>query len=240
MRFVLILVATLSVSGCVATTPAPAPAPPSQPVSERAQRAAASFIEVVDRVEPVAERICVQQAPDLNCDFQVLVESDPRAGVNAFQTVGARGEPLIIFTIGLIAVAQNSDELAFTLGHEAGHHIARHLDQRRVQAASGARVFGELARQQGADARAISEAQQIGSLVASRRFTQAAELEADALGAAIALSAGFDPLRGAAFFERIPDPAGAFLSTHPPNRDRIATVRRTVAEIQRTGRLPGT
>ena len=59
----------------------------------------------------------------------------------------------------------------------------------------------------------------------------AQELEADALGTIIAHEAGFDPLRGAAFFERIPDPGNQFLGTHPPNAARIETVRRVAASL---------
>ena len=42
-------------------------------------------------------------------------------------TLQAQGRPVIFFTLGLIADARNSDELAFVLGHEAAHHIAGHL-----------------------------------------------------------------------------------------------------------------
>lgn len=43
--------------------------------------------------------------------------------------------------------------------------------------------------------------------------------------------AGYDPLRGAAFFVRIPDPGDQFLGTHPRNAQRIETVRRTAAAL---------
>jgi len=203
--------------------------------SVEARMAVANFVEVVDRVEPVAESICRERAPQLNCDFQILVERDPRAGVNAFQTLDRRGRPLIIFTLGLIAVADNTDQLAFVMGHEAAHHIAEHIALQRQQAAEGARVFSDLARRSGADARGIGEAAEIGSLVASRQFSQAAELEADAIGTVIAFAAGYDPVRGAAFFSRLADPGENFLSTHPPNRARLDVIRRTAAQLRRSG-----
>jgi predicted Zn-dependent protease len=67
----------------------------------------------------------------------------------------------------------------------------------------------------------------------ARQFSRQAELDADAIGTIIALRAGYDPLRGAAFFARIPDPARNFMATHPPNAERMETVRRTVAETRR-------
>jgi predicted Zn-dependent protease len=53
----------------------------------------------------------------------------------------------------------------------------------------------------------------------------------DALGTVITHRAGFSPLKGAAFFTRIPDPGDRFLGTHPPNAARIQTVRDTVKTL---------
>jgi predicted Zn-dependent protease len=38
-------------------------------------------------------------------------------------------------------------------------------------------------------------------------------------------------LRGAEYFNRLPDPKNAFLSTHPSNKARIQIVRQTAAEL---------
>jgi len=43
--------------------------------------------------------------------------------------------------------------------------------------------------------------------------------------------AGYNPVRGAQFFTRIPDPGNRFLGTHPPNAQRIETVRRVNAQL---------
>lgn len=229
----LILCAALGLSGCVQVM-APA-APPSGAVSDRARQAVLNFQEVLTRVEPVAEQVCREETPDQTCDFAIYIDRSRSSGVNAFHTIDPQGQPAIIFTLGLIAVAQNTDELAFIMGHEAAHHIGRHLPQSEIRAAEGAQVFAEIARAQGASAREIGTAAQIGSLVASRQFGQQAELEADAIGTLIAARAGYDPLRGAAFFARIPDPAREFLSTHPPNAARIDVVRRTLRAMGRPG-----
>ena len=78
---------------------------------------------------------------------------------------------------------------------------------------------------------AINSAQQIGATVGARTYSKNFELEADALGTRIAHSAGFDPLRGAQFFFRIPDPGDRFLGTHPANGDRLKTVQRVAAGL---------
>jgi len=77
----------------------------------------------------------------------------------------------------------------------------------------------------------IGRAGQSGAAVGARRFSKEFELEADALGTVIAKRAGYDPVRGAAFFARIPDPGDQFLGTHPPNAERYALVRRVAAGL---------
>ncbi|MDG3042064.1 M48 family metallopeptidase [Roseicyclus marinus] len=222
----------LVLSGCVQVMVPPPPPPPAPDIAARARQAALNFDEVVRRVEPVAERVCREETPDQVCDFAIYVDRAPESGVNAFHTLDPQGRPAIIFTLGLIAVARNVDELAFIMGHEAGHHIGRHLPLGQRQAAEGARVFSDLARARGASQLEVDEAAQIGAFVASREFGQRAELEADALGTVIAERAGYDALIGAEFFTRIPDPAREFLSTHPPNAARIDVVRRTLLGLR--------
>lgn len=56
-------------------------------------------------------------------------------------------------------------------------------------------------------------------------------LEADGLGTEIAIRAGYDPVHGAEFFTRLPDPGDTFLGSHPPNAQRIAAVRRAAESI---------
>ena len=55
--------------------------------------------------------------------------------------------------------------------------------------------------------------------------------ELDALGAEIALAAGYDPIRGANFFTRLPDPGYRFMGSHPANAERLAVVRATVKRL---------
>ena len=214
-------------AGCdvVVTTPSgtPTATPVSSPVAEipRDQRGMArAFVDVVNRLEPVAERECRRRAPSLNCDFLIVV--DDRAGqpANAFQTVDETGRPIIAFTIALIADARNTDEIAFVMAHEAAHHIENHLEQQRRNATLGAVVFGQLAGVTGGD-----------SDVGARTYSKDFELEADRLGTIIAARAGYDPLRGVEFFFRVPDPGDQFLGTHPPNAQRVEIVRQTAANL---------
>lgn len=235
-RLLTALTCAAALSACDVT--APGSTPPGQDaaskpsgVSQAAANSVRTFVSVVRTVEPVAERECRARTKRVNCDFNIVVDDRPGQPPNAFQTVDRQGRPIIAFTLALIADARNADELAFVLGHEAAHHIAGHLGRQQQNAVAGAVLAGATAVLLGGDAATIQRAQQTGAQVGARSYSKDFELEADALGTVISARAGFDPLRGAAFFTRIPDPGDKFLGTHPPNAARIQTVRRTVAGL---------
>ena len=92
-------------------------------------------------------------------------------------------------------------------------------------------VGGLLAAVLGAGDAGIQEAQRLGGAVGARTYSKDYELEADELGTVITVHSGYDPIRGAEFFSRIPDPGDRFLGSHPPNAARILTVRRTAANM---------
>ena len=192
---------------------------------------ARAFIEVVERLEPIAERECRNRSRGMNCDFLIVVDDRPNQPANAFQTVNEQGRPIIAFTFALIEDARNRDEIAFVMAHEAAHHIENHLDQQRRIATLGAEVFGQLAGVTGGGDEAIRTAQELGAAVGARTYSKDFELEADRLGAIIAARAGYDPVRGADFFFRIPDPGDRFLGTHPATAERVRAVRETAAGL---------
>lgn len=241
-----IWVLCLSLAACTArddaagpVAPADGPKQPVQgqtlqplPANVNAREAVRNFIAVIDAVEPVAEAECRRRAPQSNCDFRIVVDDSPGAPPNAFQTLDDAGRPIIAFTIPLIAKVRNRDEMAFILSHEAAHHIEGHLARQRQNATLGAAVFGQLAGViGGSNPDAIVAAQEFGAALGARTYSKDFELEADALGTVITARAGFNPLRGAEFFFRIPDPGDSFLGTHPANRDRVAIVRQTAARF---------
>jgi Zn-dependent protease with chaperone function len=229
----------LSLSACIPAGPMvparPAPVPVYPAVAAgpdgrlEPRDAVRNFVSVLSEVEPVAESVCRSQTRGVNCDFLIAVDDRPGQPPNAFQTLDRRGRPVIGFTVALIAEARNRDEIAFVLGHEAAHHILGHIPQSQQSAATGAMVAGILASASGADAEAIRSAQQLGAEMGARSYAKEFELEADALGAEITIVAGYDPVRGAGFFDRLPDPGDKFLGTHPPNFQRKAVVAEVAA-----------
>ncbi len=238
MRVFLILCFAALAACDVTTTTTTTPQTQSQPTQitqqqaqTRASSAARQFVSVVQTVEPVAESECRRRAPGANCDFQIVVDDRPNQPPNAFQTVDRSGRPILAFNLALIASVSNADELAFVMGHEAAHHVLGHLARTQQNAAVGAVILSGLAALGGADAAAVQSAEQIGATLGARSYSKDFELEADRLGTVITARAGYNPVRGAQFFNKIPDPGNRFLGTHPPNAARMEIVRRTAADL---------
>ena len=194
-------------------------------------QSARAFVQVTRRIEPVAERECQVLTQGVNCNFRIIVDDRKQQPANAYQTLDNTGRPIIAFTVALIDDARNADELAFVMSHEAAHHIAGHIARQRQNAEAGAVIFGSIAALTGGDDITVESAMRIGKQVGARSYSKEFELEADALGTIITSRAGYQPVVGAQFFNRIPDPGNRFLGTHPPNSQRIATVERTAAGL---------
>ncbi|AGT09500.1 M48 family metalloprotease [Paracoccus aminophilus] len=238
-----VLAFSLAVSACVGPLPVsqtgpggPVPAVVSQPAPDFARSpvsAARGFAEVVRQMEPAVKQECLRRRTQpINCDFQFVVDDRPGLEPNAFQTIDRTGRPIIGFTLSLIGEARNADELAFVMGHEASHHILGHINRKSSAASAGAVILGGLASAYGADASAIRSAQEMGAQMGARYYSKDWELEADYLGAIIALDAGFNPEHGAQFFARIPDPGDRILGTHPSRAARMAQVARAVSDYR--------
>lgn len=234
MKWIQVVAILASVSGCVA------PRVPEPQVIEPVNEAdsvqtsgnglrEADFIRVVRRIGPYAQKLCLEAASHKSCDFLIVMDDRPHQPANAFQFLTAERRPVIAVTIPLLDEVQNDDELAFVIGHEAAHHIAGHLQQQSDTAYQGAMLGGFTAAILGADAEAIEAAQDIGAFVGSRQFSKSHEIEADQLGAQIAIMAGFDPELGVAYFTRIPDPGQKFLGSHPSNEERIKAVQESIS-----------
>lgn len=243
MQKILALVGVLAAAGCNApmryhaNRPVPLPVQPA-PIATQTngvlppQEAARNFVSVVARVEPVAEAYCRDMARVPNCDFRIVIDDRPGQPPNAFQTLDQQGRPIIAFSLALIADARNADEIAFVLGHEASHHIAGHIPKAAQSAQTGAILAGLIAAASGLGQAEIQQAQRMGAGVGARTYSKDFELQADALGAEIAFHAGYDPERGAGFFDRLPDPGDQFLGSHPPNAQRKAQISAVMARLR--------
>lgn len=181
--------------------------------------------EVAQRIEPIAESTCRQETGQSGdyCDFRFQIAQGDQP--NAFQTF-ADGHPVIVFNEAMLRTVRNANEVAFIMSHEAGHHIAGHLQRKQQQAGLGTLVGALGAGLLGADAQVGAD---LGAQLGGRAYSQSFELEADVLGTYIAELAGYDPVDGAASFARFAG-SSSVLSTHPPGTQRYGTV---VAVAQR-------
>ncbi|MFY0596503.1 MAG: M48 family metalloprotease [Cognatishimia sp.] len=234
------MIGAIGLSACVETTVGQgssggnvsAATSTSPPAVSAGDPAIQRYNRVVARMEPIAEKACQRRVrAGVNCDFNIVLNTDPRQPSNAYQSLDRNGRPVLTFTVAILKEMQNDHEVAFVLGHEAAHHIAGHLGQMRETATLGAVLGGGLAVLLGGGQSAVEIGADLGGTVGARAYSKDHELEADALGARITHDAGYDPVKGAAFFQRIPDPGNRFLGSHPPNAERIATVHRAAASF---------
>lgn len=118
--------------------------------------------------------------------------------------------PYVIVTTALLGLAENDDELAFTIGHELAHVVLGHgpwLKAQRVPRSGLWRGFGKN-----------------GAMV---RETEAA---ADLLGGKLVIAAKYDLTRGAAILGRLgPELGLGIFQTHGGNGERIRALRALAA-----------
>jgi Zn-dependent protease with chaperone function len=231
MRRLTFLLFLLVLAACGACAMRVQPAAEWSQDSDEFQVDAQTFQEISRAVGKEARAECLRQARVSNCDFTILVDLNPRAPVNAFQTLDDKDQPVIIFTRSMIQSAENADELAFVMGHEAAHHVLGHIARQSQNARESAAIFNELGELYGEDGEELERVQKLGAEVGVQVNVKAFELEADQLGTIITHNAGYNPLIGAKYFDRLPDPGDQFLGTHPPNAERVQIVQDTARQL---------
>jgi len=178
------------------------------------QQTPSDFSFAVQQVIPVASKLCSVSRSDGVCDFEVVVDDRAGRAPNAFQSLGADGQPVLTLTASLIAEAQNADEIALIVAHEAAHHIDGHLGQ----------LNQDVARIKSMGAAANPEAINQGWARIDHKL-RGFELDADMLGAKIALAAGFDPEKAAQILARLPAAPDHARATHPAHHQRLTAIR---------------
>jgi predicted Zn-dependent protease len=174
--------------------------------------------KTVDKLVAASER------PDLK--YEVTMLNSP--AVNAFALPNGQ----LYVTRGLIALANDSSELASVLSHEMAHVLARHAAIREDQARQAQlvnRVATDLLSDPQLGALALAK-----SKIALANFSRAQEFEADGIGVGISARAGYDPYGAERFLTSMGmnahlraqrasiDPrAPDFLSSHPATPERV-------------------
>lgn len=145
--------------------------------------------------------------------------------VNAFALPGRK---IGVYT-GLLPVAGNQHMLAAVVGHEIGHVIARHSNERlstQFAAQQGMAILqtvsGEMTENKALLFGVLGLGAQYGVILPYGRVQ---ESEADIIGLELMARAGFDPQQSVKLWENMGKASGnqppQFLSTHPSNATRI-------------------
>lgn len=193
-------------------------------------------------VECVATAIVAQLEPSQRSGWEVRVFQGPE--VNAFALPGRK----IGVYEGLLGVAANQDQLAAVIGHEVGHVLARHGNERVSQGA-----LAQLS--QAAVATAVQSSEMssgTGRMVMAAfgmgaqfgvmlPFSRTHETEADTIGLRLMARAGFDPQASVALWRNMAAAASGqappeWASTHPSNTSRITNLESHMAEAQAVAR----
>ncbi len=155
--------------------------------------------------------------------FTITILDTPQ--VNAFALPGG----FIYVTRGILALANDSSELAAVLSHEIAHVILRHARARANRVRSSELVDRVITGVLGGDVQTDQTSARARLSLAA--FSQAQELAADAEGVRIAGRAGFDPGAAARFLGAMnrfssfgvenAQNSDDFLSTHPSTPNRI-------------------
>lgn len=166
---------------------------------------------------------------------------------NAFALPGGK----IGVHTGMLKVAQTPAQLAAVLGHEVGHVLARHSNERLSEAAAvnvGLALTSALFKDKESKAYGITMAAlglgaQVGYTLPHSR-TQ--ESEADVIGLDLMSRAGFDPRQSVELWRNM-EKAGSgqppeFMSTHPSHGTRIeglqSNIGPAIAKYEATKRRP--
>lgn len=157
--------------------------------------------------------------------WEIVVFADPSP--NAFALPGGK----IGVNEGLLAVATSDDQLAAVIGHEVGHVLARHGNERLTQQLGIRTVLFlvGLFSEGDADSERIIQALGMGAhLGIALPFSRAHEEEADLMGLELMASAGFDPRESMQLWRNMATAGGEqpleFLSTHPNPGSRIGAL----------------
>jgi predicted Zn-dependent protease len=176
-------------------------------------------------VQCVARAITAELPTRQRWEVAVFRESS----ANAFALPGGK----IGVNTGLLNVARTQNQLAAVIGHEIGHVIASHANERQSQqlaVQSGLAVVDSLLKGKTQNPQAVSQALGLGAQYGILLpYGRTQESEADVIGLDLMARAGFDP-RGAVDLWRNMSQAGGgrrleFLSTHPSHDTRIQELR---------------
>jgi len=165
-----------------------------------------------------------------------LIEDDKT--VNAWCMPGGK---VAVYT-GLLPYSQDENGLAVVMGHEVGHAIAKHGNERMSQGLLA--QFGAiglslaLSGSPGVTSDIFMQAYGVGTQVGVLLpYSRIQESEADHIGLILMAKAGYDPRGAITLWQRMNAKGGSrppeFLSTHPAPESRIRNIESQIPEAMK-------
>ena len=191
--------------------------------------------ERAKKVREITDRLIAQAVrfrPDsANWNWEVQVINDPQT-VNAFCMAGGK---MAIYSGMWEKLKATDDEIAHVMGHEIGHALANHT-QERMSIAYSTGVGAQIA------AIALGARDQTAALMQTAAVvaiqlpnSRESESEADQIGIELAARAGYDPKAAVTLWEKMSKLGGKvpeFLSTHPSPENRAARLKDLGERVQ--------
>lgn len=169
--------------------------------------------------------------------FEFTLLRDPKT-VNAFALPGGQ----VFITEALFSRLETVGQLAGVIGHEIGHVVERHGNERMAKQ----KLFGSIAMAGGAlggNAQSAQMAQQVANMI-QMKYGRDDELESDKWGVLLTEKAGYDPRSMIGVMKVLDEasPGGGppeMMSTHPKPANRVAYIQRVIEEVFPEGVRPG-
>ncbi len=173
-----------------------------------------------------------QEVKNYSWEFNLVQDNS----ANAFCMPGGK----IVVYEGLLPITQNEASLAIVLGHEIAHAVAKHSAEqmsKQMKAQYGQQILGGVLQAAGVSSGTTTIAQSVfglGSKFRSLHYSRQNESEADYMGLVFAAMAGYDPQVAVSFWQRMAQSTQsstpAFLSDHPSDAQRIASIQKEMPE----------
>lgn len=243
MRFFLLPVLLLSLTACT-TSPLGRQQLLLMPASQMNEMGATAFAQmrqetpVISGTAQSSYVTCVANAitrvANTGDNWQVeLFNSDQ---INAFALPG--GE-IGVYT-GLLKVATTQDQLAAVLGHEVGHVLAQHGNERmslELATQSGTQLLAGLYKGSAEKKQQLLSVLGLGAQYGlALPYSRTQEAEADIIGLKLMAEAGFNPQEAITLWQNMSAAAGGqqpleILSTHPSDETRINGIGARLPEV---------
>ncbi|HEX6320610.1 MAG TPA: M48 family metallopeptidase [Burkholderiales bacterium] len=192
---------------------------------------AAKVREITDRLIAQAVRFRPETA---SWNWEVQVINDPKQ-VNAFCMAGGK---MAIYSGMWEQLKATDAEIAQVMGHEIGHALANHT-QERMSIAMTSQVATQIAAialaSRENQALALTGAQMAALFAIQLPNSRESETEADQIGIELAARAGYDPAAAVTLWEKMAKLGGKvpqFMSTHPSPENRAARLKELGARVQ--------